>query len=119
MDVIIHQDKFHRIIFKSYRVDKIINEDQTKRNLLCYYQEFACEKYPNEALFSKVLGYFYDAKFKVNVSTFGTYSLFEYTLSAIDPSYIDDEFYTKESLEQLFYVYECDFLKMFSHRSFV
>lgn len=102
MDVILHQDKFHRIIFKSYRIDKIKKEEQTLRNLLCYYQEMACSKYPNEALFSYVLGYNYDAKFKVSLNTFGSYSLIEYTLSAIDPMYIDDINYTKENLEKLF-----------------
>lgn len=102
MNVVLHQDKFHRIIFKSYRIDKIKKEEQTIRNLLCYYQEMSCEQYPNEALFSYILGYNYDAKFKVSLNTFGSYSLIEYTLSAIDPQFIKDEKYTTESLKELF-----------------
>lgn len=102
MDVILHQDKFHKIIFRKYRVNKIKKETQTIRNFLCYYQEMACEKYPNEAIFTYILGKYYDAKFRVSLSTFGSYSLIEYTLSAIDPKYINDEEYTKKNLEQLF-----------------
>ncbi len=102
MDVILHQDKFHKIIFKSYRVSKIKKENQTIRNLLCYYQEMACEKYPNEAMFIYILGYNYDAKFKVSLTSFGSYSLIEYTLSAVDPKFINDSNYTIENLKQLF-----------------
>lgn len=102
MDIHIHQDKFHRIIFKTYRIKKMDPKEQTIRSLLCYYQELACVKYPSISSFEKVLGYHYDARFKVTLSSFGSYSILEYALFAIDPEFIEDSSYSYETLKQLF-----------------
>lgn len=102
MNVSIHQDKFHRIIFRSYRITKINKSTQTLRNLLCYYQELGCMKYPNEESMNKILAYNYDARFRVRISTFGSYSLLQYTLKAVDPCFINDNEYTVDLLKQLF-----------------
>lgn len=102
MDIILHHDKFHRRIYKFYRVTKIQKEDQTIRHLLCYYQELACKNYPSEEKMDAVLGRFYDAKFRVRLTNYGCYSLMEYSLSAIEPIFIQDESYQSEALEALF-----------------
>lgn len=102
MNVILKQDKFHTIIFKKIRVSKLDPKKQTLRNLLCYYQELACQKYDSEAYQSTILGYFYDTKFSVSTSTFGKYTIIEYVMNSVDPKFIDDNEYTIEALEELF-----------------
>ncbi|MDE6242106.1 MAG: insulinase family protein [Anaeroplasmataceae bacterium] len=102
MDIYIKQDKFHQIMLKKYYVTPIVKEDQTIRRLLCYYQELACEAYPTEAKMNSILGDLYDAKFHVYLTTFGSYSVFVYSLCAVDPSYVDDHTYTLKRLEEEF-----------------
>lgn len=102
MDVYIKQEKFHQIVLKRYRITRIQKDKQTIRRLLCYYQELACKAYPTEAKMSLVLGEYYDAKFHVSLTSFGSYSLLVYSLTAVDPCYLSDESYTLEKLEALF-----------------
>lgn len=102
MDICLKQEKFHRIIFKKYRIKKLVKEEQTIRNLLCYYQELACKSYRTEAKMNYILGYLYDAKFKVNLTSFGSYSVIEYSLTAADPALIKDGAYTRDALEEYF-----------------
>lgn len=102
MDIVLHQEKFHRIMFKAYRIRKLKKEDQTIRNFLCYYQELACQKYATEQEMEYALSYHYDAKFKVSLTSFGKYSVLEYSLTVIDPSFIGDQEYTLEAVESLF-----------------
>lgn len=102
MDIYLRQEKFHRITFKFYRVSKLKKSEQTIRNLLCYYQELACKKYASEGLMTATLGNFYDAKYRVGLTNFGSYSVMEYSLTAIDPLYIEDKDYNLEKLENLF-----------------
>ncbi|MDE6656370.1 MAG: insulinase family protein [Anaeroplasmataceae bacterium] len=102
MDFYIHQDKFHQIVLKRYYISKINKEDQTIRRLLCYYQELACKAYPTEAKMNLILGKLYDAKFHVSLTSFGFYSLFTYTLTAVDPTFIEDDAYTLKRLEEVF-----------------
>lgn len=102
MDICLRQEKFHRVIFKKYRVKRMVKEEQTIRNLLCYYQELACKSYPTEAKMNHILGYLYDAKFKVNLTSFGSYSVIEYSLVAADPTFIEDKDYTIDALEKYF-----------------
>lgn len=102
MDICIHQEKFHQVVFKRYRIKKMNLEEQTIRRFLCYYQELACRMYPSETKMNQVLGDLYDAKFHVNLTSFGDYSLFVYSLTAVDPKYIDDETYTIEKIEEVF-----------------
>lgn len=97
MDIVLHQEKFHRIMFKAYRIRKLKKEDQTIRNFLCYYQELACQKYATEQEMEYALSYHYDAKFKVSLTSFGKYSVLEYSLTVIDPSFIGDQEYTLEA----------------------
>lgn len=103
MDIYLKQEKFHRVIFKLYRVKRIIKKDQTIRNFLCYYQELASEDYPNEAELNRILGEYYDAKYRVYLTTYGSYSVIEYSLTAIDPKYLDDKKYNIKALEELFW----------------
>ncbi|MDE5546929.1 MAG: insulinase family protein [Anaeroplasmataceae bacterium] len=102
MDIFIKQDMFHQIMLKKYFVAPIVKEEQTIRRFLCYYQELACKAYPTEAKMNSILGDLYDAKFHVYLTTFGSYSVFVYSLCAVDPSYIDDENYTLNRLEEEF-----------------
>ena len=102
MNIYLKQEKFHRITFKKYYVSKMIKEDLTLRTLLCYYQELACNKYYNESLQTYILGKNYDARFNVNLKKVGTFIIIEYSLSSVDPIYINDPNYTIEVLEELF-----------------
>lgn len=102
MDIYIHQDKFHQIVLKKYYISKINKEEQTIRRFLCYYQELACMAYPTEAKMSLILGELYDAKFHVNLTTFGSYSLYTYSLTAVDPTFIEDNTYTLKRIEEIF-----------------
>lgn len=102
MDIYIHQDKFHQVVLKQFHIKKMNKEEQTIRRFLCYYQELACNKYPSESKMNEVLGELYDAKFHVTLTSFGSYSLFIYSLTAVDPKYIEDEEYTLEKLEEIF-----------------
>jgi Predicted Zn-dependent peptidases len=102
MDICIKQEKFHQLVFKKYRISKLNKETLTIRNLLCYYQELSCKKYNTEARLDYILGDLYDAKYHVRLTTYGSYSVIEYTLKAIDPMYIEDETYTLEKLETIF-----------------
>ena len=102
MNIYIKQDKFHKVTFKKYFVSKMVKEELTIRTLLCYYQELACQKYYNESLQSFVLGKNYDARFRVNLKKIGSYIIIEYSLSSVDPLYINDPEYSVEKLEELF-----------------
>ena len=102
MDFLIQTDKFHQIIFKKYFFRKIKKQDQTKRNLLCYYISLACQKYNDLDLLDDVLSQYYAAKFNVICSTHGNVSYICYTLSAVDPKYLNDESYNYEKLNTLF-----------------
>ncbi|MCM1130068.1 MAG: insulinase family protein [Roseburia sp.] len=102
MDIYIHQDKFHQIVLKKYYISKIKKEEMTIRRLLCYYQELACKSYPTEAKMSLILGELYDAKFHVSLTFFASYSLFTYTLTAVDPTFLEDKEYTLKRIEEIF-----------------
>ena len=102
MNIYIKQDKFHKITFKKYMVSKMNKEELTIRTLLCYYQELACQKYYNESLQTYILGTNYDARFNVNLKKIGMYFIIEYSLTSVDPLYINDKYYTIEKLEALF-----------------
>lgn len=102
MNIYIKQDKFHKITFRKYMVSKMVKEELTLRTLLCYYQELACQKYYNESLQTYVLGKNYDARFNVNLKKIGQYFIIEYSLTSVDPLYINDSEYTVEKLESLF-----------------
>ncbi len=102
MDIYLTQKKFHRVTFRLYRVSKLKKTEQTIRNLLCYYQELACEKFRSESIMTATLGKFYDAKYRVSLTNFGSYSVIEYSLTAIDPLYIADKDYNLDALEDLF-----------------
>ena len=102
MNIYLKQEKFHRIAFKKYYVSKLVKDELTIRTLLCYYQELACKKYYNESLQTYVLGKNYDARFNVHLKKVGTYIIIEYSLTSVDPLYINDPDYTVEGLENLF-----------------
>ncbi|MDE7106676.1 MAG: insulinase family protein, partial [Anaeroplasmataceae bacterium] len=102
MDIFIKQDKFHQVVLKRYYISPIIKKERTIKKLLCYYQELAAHAYPTEAKLNMRLGELYDANFHVSLSSYGTYDLFTYTLTAIDPNCLDDEAYTMECLEKTF-----------------
>lgn len=102
MDFEIITGKFHKIILRKYKLCKIKPKNQTLRNLLCYYQALACQKYPTEDVFNIFQQEAYDMRYTVSVSTIGTYSALTYTLQAVDPRYIDDEAYTYSFLEEAF-----------------
>ena len=102
MNIYIKQEKFHKVTFKKYRVSKMVKDELTLRTLLCYYQELACQKYYNESLQSYVLGKNYDARFNVNLKKIGQYFIIEYSLTSVDPLFINDNEYTIEILEDLF-----------------
>ena len=99
MNVNLINKKFHRIILKKCYIRKINPNETTIRNLLCYYQSIACNKYKNEDLFNRFLANAYDMRFKVNTSTIGCYTIFSYTLEAVDPKFINDNNYTINFLE--------------------
>ena len=102
MNIYLKQEKFHRVTFKKYYVSKMKKEELTIRTLLCYYQELACHKYYNESLQTYILGKNYDARFNVHLKKVGTYIIIEYSLSSVDPLYINDPNYTIDVLEELF-----------------
>lgn len=92
---------------KRFFITPLNPKNQTIRRLLCYYQELACKDYPTEAKLEKKLGNLYDAKFQVNATTFGSFSILEYSLTAIDPALIMDDTYTLEELEHCFNKFLC------------
>lgn len=102
MDICLKQEKFHTVVFRKYFVKRIIKEDQTIRNFLCYYHELACEKYNTEAKHDALLGGLYSSSFTVSLLTYGIYSVIEYSFVAIDPKYIDDKNYNMYLLENAF-----------------
>lgn len=102
MDIVLHQNKFHQVVMKRFFITPLIPKNQTIRKLLCYYQELACKDYPTESKLEEILGNLYDAKFQVNTTTFGTFSILEYSLTAVDPALLNDESYTMEKLENCF-----------------
>lgn len=102
MNIYVEQQKFHQIMLKKYYISPIVKEKQTIRKFLCYYQELGCQAYPTEAKMNSILGELYDAKFHIYLTNFGSYSLFVYSLCAIDPSYINDPKYTLRKLEKTF-----------------
>lgn len=102
MNIYLKQEKFHKVSFRKYYISKMDKNYITIRTLLCYYQELACNKYYNESLQTYVLGKNYDARFNVFLKKVGTYMIIEYSLTSVDPSYINDPMYTIESLECLF-----------------
>lgn len=102
MDIYLKQEKFHQIVLRRYYVAPLLPKELTLRKFLCYYQELACRSYSTEAKLDTFLGQLYDAKFHVYLSHFGSYSLFVYSLSAVDPAYISDQDYTLERLEEAF-----------------
>lgn len=104
MDFEIINDKFHRIIFRKYKIRKIRPKDQTIRNLLCYYQAIACQNYPTEDAFNIFQQEAYDMRYTVSLTTVGVYSVLTYTLQAVDPRFIEDKNYTYASLERAFFL---------------
>ena len=102
MDFLIQTDKFHQIIFKKYFFRRVRKQDQTKRNFLCYYLSLACQKYNDIDLLDDVLSEYYSAKFSVLCSSIGNVSYICYTLTAVDPKYLNDENYNYEKLNSLF-----------------
>lgn len=103
MDYLVQTDKFHKVILRKYSLRKIIPQDQTIRNLLCYYLSLACQKYPKNDIFEYVQNKAYDLRYDVAVSTIGSYSVLKYTLQGVDPKYINDEEYNYRFLEEFFY----------------
>ena len=103
MDYLVQTDKFHKVILRKYSLRKIIPQDQTIRNLLCYYLSLACQKYPKNDIFEYVQNKAYDLRYDVAVSTIGSYSVLKYTLQGVDPKYINDEEYNYSFLEEFFY----------------
>lgn len=93
MDYVIKTEKFHKIIVKRRYVRKFNIHEQTIRNLLAYYLSLACEKYNNEADFNKFLGKNYDLRYYVSINSIGCYSYLSFTLTCVDPKYINDNNY--------------------------
>ena len=102
MDFVLKTDKYHRILIKKTLVRKLIPKDQTIRHLLAYYQMIACEKYATEPLYNKYLGMAYDMRFNVSVQAIGKSSLYTYSISAVDPKYINDKDYTIDTIKDTF-----------------
>ncbi len=102
MDFLIQTNKFHQIIFKKYFFRKIKKQDQTIRNFLCYYLSLACQKYNDIDLLDDVLSENYSAKYSVLCSSIGNVSYICYTLTVVDPKYLNDENYNYEKLNNLF-----------------
>lgn len=102
MDFLIQTNKFHQIIFKKYFFRGVKKQDQTKRNFLCYYLSLACQKYNDIDLLDDILSENYSAKFSVLCSSIGNVSYICYTLTCVDPKYLNDENYTYEKLNNLF-----------------
>ncbi|MDE7264229.1 MAG: insulinase family protein [Anaeroplasmataceae bacterium] len=102
MDIYLKQEKFHQLVFRRYFVAPLLPEEITIRKFLCYYQELACKEYFTEAKLHAFLGHLYDAKFQVYLTNYGSYSLFVYSLSAVEPLYVEDDEYTIERLEEAF-----------------
>ena len=102
MDFLIQTEGFHQIIFKKYYFRKIKKNDQTKRNLLCYYLSLACQKYNEMDLLDDALSENYAAKFNVVCSSIGNISYICYTLTCVDPKYLKDDNYNYEKLNTLF-----------------
>lgn len=102
MDFIVQTNKFHQIIFKKYYFRKLKKQEQTKRNFLCYYLSLACQKYNDIDLLDDILSENYGAKYSVICSSIGNVSYICYTLTAVDPKYLNDENYNLEKLNILF-----------------
>lgn len=102
MNYEITTDKFHKVILSKYRIRRLKPKEQTIRNLLCYYLSLACEEYPTEEKFSIFQEEGYDMRYSVALRSIGNYSILSYTLSAVDPKFIHDTFYTHEFLEHSF-----------------
>ena len=102
MDFLIPTDKFHKIVFIKQYIRKLKPEDQTIRNLLCYYLSLVNQKYKTIKDFSFFLAKSYSLNFRVNLSNIGCYSIIEYYLSCVDPKYLNDEFYNINFLENTF-----------------
>lgn len=102
MDFLLNTLKYHNVVFIKQSYRKINPKDQTIRNLLCYYLSLANHKYDTIEKFDYFLSYSYDMRYRVSLSTFGSYSIITYTLSAIDPKYLNDSNYNIKFIEETF-----------------
>ncbi len=102
MDFLLKTNQFHKIVFIKQFYRRINPEEQTIRNLLCYYLSLASSKYNTIEKLDYFLSMNYDLKSSVGLSTFGAYSIITYSLSAIDPKYLSDENYNLKFLEEAF-----------------
>lgn len=105
MDVLIKNDKFHKIEIKRRYIRKYNYKDHTIRNLLAYYMSLACEKYNTESQFNKFLGLNYDLRYYVSINNIGNYSYISLTLSCVNPKYINDDAFDLDLIINSFY--EC------------
>lgn len=102
MDNYINTNKFNRILLSKYYIRRLEPSTQAIKTLLAYYLALGCEKYPNEEDFSLILQSNYDLNYEVLPFNVGTYEVYKFTLSGVNPNLIDDEAYTLDFLESIF-----------------
>ena len=102
MDFLLQTEKYHKIVFIKQSIRKLNPNEQTIRNLLCYYLSLANNKYNTLEKLDYFLSMSYDMRYRVGLSTFGSYSIITYSLSAIDPKYLADKDYNLNFLEKTF-----------------
>ena len=73
MDFLLQTEKYHKIVFIKQSIRKLNPNEQTIRNLLCYYLSLANNKYNTLEKLDYFLSMSYDMRYRVGLSTFGSY----------------------------------------------
>lgn len=102
MDNYIKAEKFNKILLTKYYIRKLEPNTQGIKTLLTYYLSLGCEKYPSEDEFSYFLQNNYDLSYEIQPYHIGSYEIFRFTLSGINPKLINDPKYNLDFLEDVF-----------------
>lgn len=102
MDIVLKDTRFNTIILKKFTLRPLIKEEQTKRILLSYYLNYACNTYNKEALFDMYLSENYGLTYSVDVNNVGKTSILSYQITGVNPILINDENYNLKELYNIF-----------------
>ena len=102
MDNYINTNKFNKILLSKYYIRRLNPASQALKTLLAYYLSLGCESYPNEEDFSYFLQSNYDLSYEVLPYNVGSYEIYKFSLSGVNPKLINDPSYTYDYLESIF-----------------
>lgn len=98
MDNFIKLDKFNKVILSKYVIKKFNPDNIILSTLLAFYMNLGCQKYPNEEKLYYFLQYNYDLSYEITPYQVGSYDIFRYRLSAVNPKLINDDDYNESFL---------------------